>query len=430
MKKYLALIITFLSTSLAFAQHGKYVGGDISDLVLYENHNSPYLDADGNKIDDLITWLTEQCHWNTFRVRLFVNPNGMSNDGKHTDPSVVQDLEYVMSLGKRIKEAGAQFLLDFHYSDTWVDAEHIQSPDAWKDMSVVEKSNQISSYTKECLDALIEAGAKPDMVQVGNEIMYGFMGIKVAPYEASDSNWEGFLSVLRAGCNAVREACPTARIIIHTDRPSNTDYANFWYGRLDEAGIDYDVIGLSYYPFWHGTLDDLRKGLDNLKTQFPDKTVQIVETGYYFQWWPTSGINYNTQSLWPATTTGQYNFVEDLIHTLSDYPQVEGLYYWCPEDAGNGDDTDWNISSGTVMSNWTNRGLWDPTQSQTGHKINSCTSGTVQMLMKDFLKKEESQSIRPIIDKQQGSSFYTLYGHQTTQPRKGEIYIHNGLKSF
>lgn len=429
MKKHLfATAVLAMMMSTISAQHGKYVGGDISDLPLYEQHNSPYLDASGNKIQDLVMWLTQECGWNTFRVRLFVNPNGRTNDDKKVDPSVAQDLEYVKALGKRIKEAGANFLLDFHYSDTWVDAGHIQAPAAWKNMSVEEKSAQISTYTKNCLDELISAGAKPDMVQVGNEIMYGFMGIKVAPYETSGCDWDGFLSVLKSSCDAVREACPEAKIIVHTDRPANGDYANYWYGKLDATGIDYDIIGLSYYPFWHGTLNDLKKGLDNLKTKFPNKSVQIVETGYYFQYWPTSGINYNTQATWPASTTGQYNFVRDLIKTLADYEQVEGLYYWCPEDAGNGDDTDWKTSSGTVMTDWTNRGLWDPKTSSTGHKINSCASGNVPMLMKKFLGENGDQSIAQIVTENIDTPQFNLLGQRKKSPRKGEVYIQNGKK--
>lgn len=431
MKKLLVLFITCIFSCLAYAQHGKYVGGDISDLLLYEKHNSPYLDANGNKIEDLITWLTKDCGWNTFRVRLFVNPNGKTNDGKDVDPSVAQDLEYVKTIGKRIKDAGANFVLDFHYSDTWVDAGHIQAPEAWKSLSIAQKTAQIGKYTKECLNALTEAGAKPDMVQVGNEIMFGFMGIKVAPEESTGSNWDGFLSVLKAGCAAVRESCPEAKIIIHTDRPSDANYANYWYGKLDAAGVEYDIIGLSYYPFWHGQLSDLKKGLDNLKTKFPNKNIQIVETAYYFQYWPTSGINYDTRSIWAVSPTGQYNFVKDLIATLANYDQVDGLYYWCPEDAGNGDDTDWNKSKGTVMTEWTNRGLWDPNSSKTGHKIISCPNGNIHNLLKTFLGNNNPEIIEQITAEENlNAPKYNLFGQKITEPKRGEVYIQNGKKKI
>ena len=71
-------------------------------LPKYEQHNSPYKDTDGRNISDLLTWFITDCGWNTFRVRIFVNPNG-------TDPSVCQDLAYVTALGQRtntsVKEA-------------------------------------------------------------------------------------------------------------------------------------------------------------------------------------------------------------------------------------------------------------------------------------------------------------------------------------
>ena len=426
MHKLLFSFAALLSVGCLQAQT-RFVGGDISDLPLYEQHNSAYLDGSGNAISDLVTWLVDECGWNTFRVRLFVNPNGLGNDGTSTDPSVCQDLDYVTALGKRIKAAGANFVLDFHYSDTWVDATHIQAPSAWSGLSTSELASQLGSYTESCLQTLVDSGAKPDMVQVGNEIMYGMVGIKVAPYATSGTDWDGFLTVMKAGCNAVRNVCPEARIIVHTDRPSNADYANYWYGKLDDAGVDYDVIGLSYYPFWHGTLANLQTGLNNLKTSFPTKKVQIVETGYYFQYWPSSGINYNTQATWPATATGQYNFVKDLIALLADYPQVEGLYYWCPEDAGNGDDTDWDTSKGTVMTGWTNRGLWWPAQTDSGHWPVSCDAGMVHYLLKDFLGESSIPAVESATKPEKCASFDVL-GRCVQTPAEGQIVVQKRKK--
>lgn len=428
MKKLLLILTTLLvCSSTLLAQHGKYVGGDISILPLYEQHNKPYLDKSGNQIDNLMTWLMSECGWNTFRVRLFVDPKGKHPDGS-TDPSVCQDLEYVKTLGRRIKEAGAYFMLDFHYSDTWVDASHIQAPDAWKSLTVDQKAVKISEYTHEVLQALKEAGAKPDQVQVGNEIMYGFVGIKVAPYDKSDSDWTGYLKVLKAAAEAVRAECPEAEIIVHTDRPTNSDYIKYYYNKLDAAAVPYDVIGLSYYPFWHGTLTSLANSLGKVKTDFPTKKVQIVETAYYFQYWPSQGINYNTQSTWAATADGQYKFVKDLINTLSSYEQVEGLSYWCPEEAGNGDDTDWNTSSGTVLTTWLNRGLWWPSlgADNKGHWPITSNGEYAARLMKGFLGAEASLGSTPALSPD--APIYNILGQRVSHVERGQIYIQNGRK--
>ena len=82
------------------------------------------------------------------------------------------------------------------------------------------------------------------------------------------------------------------------------------------------------------------------------------------------------------------------------------------------------------MTGWTNRGLWDPNTSSTGHKINSCASGIVQMLMKDFLNGNGDQSINPIAAEDVNAPKYNLFGHTTSRQSKGEIYIQNGKKTI
>lgn len=394
MKRILILIFILHSSLFALlshAQHGRYVGGDISLLTQYEANSSGYRDADGNKIPDLLRWFVDECGWNTFRVRLFVNPVDTEHEG------VVQDIEYVKTLGKRIKDVGAKFCLDFHYSDTWVDATHIQAPKAWSDCTTADqKAERLAQYTTETLDALIAAGAQPDLVQVGNEIMYGFMGIKVAPYDKADSDWDGYLKVLKAGCDAVRKTCPDAKIIVHTDRPANREYNRYYYGKLVNAGIDFDVIGLSYYPFWHGYLtsaqvtgkpdkNNLAAALNDLASAFPDRKVQIVETAYNFQYWPSTGVNYNTQDAWPCSPDGQYKFVKELIAELAKHENVDGMMYWFPEEAGNGDYVNWSTKDRLIIDPWLNRGFWWEDATTTSHWPVTSGGKMAAMLFRDFL---------------------------------------------
>lgn len=380
MKKFSSLFIITLAYMSVCAQT-RYVGGDISMLPKYEQYSSGYKDVKGNKINDLISWCVSDLGWNTFRVRLFVNPQQKQPDYQTTDYAVCQDLAYVTALGKRIKDAGAYFLLDFHYSDSWVDAGHIQAPKAWKGLSDSLMADTLGKYTHMVLQTLKAAGATPDLVQVGNEIMYGLCDMKVAPYDKSGTNWNGYLGLLRAGCNAVREECPEAKIIIHTDRPSNTGYNSYYYNKLVDNNVDFDIIGLSYYPFWHGYLNseqvkdktdknNLVNSLKNLKTLFPDKRVHIVECAYNFQYWPTKGVNYDTQDAWPCSVQGQYNFVKDLVDALNPLENVDGINYWFPEDAGNGDNVDWKTKEGLIEETWSNRGFWNEGQTNTGHAIN------------------------------------------------------------
>ena len=376
MKKLSLFIILFIIALVCVCTHAqetRYIGGDISTLPLYEKYNSAYKDVRGNSVSDLLTWFVTDCGWNTFRVRIFVNPSKKDHGGT-TNPSVCQDLAYVTALGQRIKAAGAYFMLDFHYSDTWVDATHIQAPAAWKGASDAAMADSIAAYTRRVLTTLRDSNATPDLVQVGNEIMYGLCGIQVHPYEKSGDNWTGYLGLLKAGCNTVREVCPNAQIIIHTDRPTNTGYNSFYYNKLVNGGVNFDVIGLSYYPFWHGYLtaeqvknkddkNNLVNAINNLKTLFPAKRVQIVECAYNFQWWPSSGVNFDTRDAWTCDVAGQYKFVKDLVDALKPLENVDGINYWFPEEAGNGD-------KGNVIPSWQNRGFWDEAKNNSGHAIN------------------------------------------------------------
>lgn len=447
MKKFVLLTLAISASLLcvrAQDYHQRYVGGDISMLPQYEQYSSGYKDVNNKKISDLISWCITDCGWNTFRVRIFVNPHQKAPDYQSTDYAICQDLAYVTALGKRIKDAGAYFLLDFHYSDSWVDAGHIQAPAAWKGSDDAAMAEHISTYTTDVLTALNAAGATPDLVQVGNEIMYGLCGIKVAPYDKQGTNWEGYLGLLRAGCNAVREVCPNAQIIIHTDRPTNTGYNSYYYNKLVNGGIDFDIIGLSYYPFWHGYLNseqvkdkseknNLVQAIKNLKTFFPDKRVHIVECAYNFQYWPTEGVNYDTRDAWPCSVQGQYNFVRDLVDALKPLDNVDGINYWYPEDLGNGDNVNWNTKEGLVEETWSNRGFWDESTASNGHKINKTGSVSetqtaadvcAPYYMKNFLPEQQSavesttsntSGIRKILRDGQiliikGDKEYNLYG--------------------
>ena len=382
MRKYSLFIIALLCV---YAQaQTRYVGGDISMLPQYEQYSSGYKDVKNAKVSDLISWLVSDCGWNTFRVRLFVNPQQLNPQGKK-DYAVCQDLAYVTALGKRIKAAGAYFMLDFHYSDTWVDANNIQAPAAWAGLSDELMADSLGEYTHRVLQALKAADAAPDLVQVGNEIMYGLCGMRVHPYDYDGDNWSGYLGLLHAGCNAVREECPNAQIIIHSDRPSNSGYNYYYYNKLRTANVDFDVIGLSYYPFWHGYLNaeqvasktdksNLVNAINNLKTWFPEKRVQIVECAYNFQYWPSEGVKYDTRDVWPCSIAGQYNFVRDLVDNLKPLENVDGINYWFPEDAGNGDYVNWTTKAGLIEENWTNRGFWNEASTTAGHAINKTGS--------------------------------------------------------
>jgi len=394
-----------------------YAGGDISVLQSYDDNNVSYYDQQGARIDDVLKYLkSDAVGWNAQRVRLFVNPQRKGPDGK-TDAQVCQDLDYVVRLCKRIKDEGFALMLDFHYSDTWADPSNQWTPEAWTGLSDDALQTKIYTYTKECLQTLVEAGATPDFIQTGNEISYGMLWGKNGSsanrcYTSSDANWPRFIGLLQQAAKACREVCPQARIILHTERAGQVSTLLAIYQKL--SNVDYDVIGLSYYPFWHGSLSTLSQSLKQLAQRFPDKKVQIVETAYYYQWQPTSGIT-DFSKTWPISPEGQAAYVRDLISELKKHENVNGLYWWFPEENGNG-------PGSAVLTSWVNRGLWD----NSSHRAHP---GLYEL--KEFLNRGTAGISRLNSAEGDNRRWYNLQGMQLdSRPQRHGLYITGGKKVF
>ena len=350
---------------------GRVVGGDISMLTKYEAHqlmakqrygiNSAYYrDVNNQRIGDVITWVQQQ-GWNAARVRLFVNPENASAEDR--GEGVIQNLDTVKVLGARIKAAGMKFMLDFHYSDTWADPSAQYTPAAWADLDDEALAQQVYEYTRDCLRALKAAGAAPDYIQTGNEISYGMLwGPMGTPdsqlkkcYSGSEANWPRFANLLKAAIRACREECPRAKVVLHTERVPKPSVLTNFYSQMRSKGVDYDIIGLSYYPYYHGLLTTLGTALNAVTSNFPDKQVMIVETGYSYHY---KVGTYDYSSTWPLTYAGQRQFTADLVNYLKNYSQVNGLFWWFPEanEYGLGG-SHW--SDLHVTDAWYNAGLWD-----------------------------------------------------------------------
>ncbi len=329
-----------------------YVGGDISMLPKYEEAEVEYKDSLGNTVNDVIAFFKQE-GLNAMRVRLFVDPTKATDNEQKQ--GVCQDLNYVIALGKRIKDAGLSFLLDFHYSDTWADPGRQWTPDAWKTLDDDALAIQLYTYTKECLQQLKNAGAIPDMIQTGNEISYGMLwGVSGTTdnrcYTNSDNaNWLRFFNLLGQTTKACREECPNAKIILHNERVNNISTLTDFYDRMQSANIDYDIIGLSYYPEFHGNLATLEEAISALEAKNYGKSIMLVETGYSYAWSITDGVKYDYTSTYPFTEEGQRQFTADLITMLNQHSSITGLFWWWPEDNGNK----------MVTSYWWNAGLYN-----------------------------------------------------------------------
>ena len=410
-KRLRLLMASALLLTASMIQAQKYVGGDLSMLSKYEQQGATYLDKDGKSIADVLAFVKEQ-GWNTIRVRLFVDPS------IDKDKCVVQDLEYVKSLGKRIKDAGLHFMLDFHYSDTWADPKQQNTPMIFE-MVNTPTYEYIYYYTKESLEALTKAGATPDLIQIGNEISFGMLwdSCKIGPKsendwsDYSDDRWDSLGKALKNASKACREICPEAKIIIHTEQCANNPTLDVaFFKHVKEYEIDYDIIGTSYYPYFKGELSNLDKGLTQLETNFPDKMIQVVETGYPSKW-EVQGTTFDYTKTYPYSHEGQRKYTADLITMLKKHQQVNGLNWWYAEANAMG-------CTGDLKEGWYNASLFD---NETGRALPALYE------MKAF--DDGTTAIFSAISEDKQEAWYTLDGRRLEgKPCHKGLYISKGEK--
>ena len=407
----LILLLSLCVISVASAQ--KYVGGDISLLPEYINANAKYYNYQGQSVSSPLQLFHDE-GLNTMRVRLFVNPSDYTGSDK--DPNACQDLDYVKNLGKQIKDAGFDLILDFHYSDTWADPAKQWTPAAWVSLTDEQLYEKIYEYTKDALTQMCDAGATPDFIQPGNEISYGMLwgaynasasSLKKC-YVNSSANWDRFTTLLENAIKACREVCPEAKVILHTERVQQTNVLSNFYTKMKNANIDYDIIGLSYYPAWHGNLATLESALNAMTTAFPDKDIMIVETGYSYAW-AIPGTSFDYSSVYPYSDAGQNSYTVDLISLLNKYDNVKGLFWWWME---------YN-AYGTSLSGWYNAPLFD---SRTGRATAALSS------LKTFKESSSIDNITTDRVENADDVWYTISGQRIKRPTEHGIYIHNGKK--
>ena len=285
--------------------------------------------------------ILESHGWNTFRLRVFVHP---------VRKAPLNSLANSIAVAKQIKSSGALFLLDIHYSDTWADPQHQEIPMAWRSLNVGELEKRVEDYTAGVISQLREAGAMPDMVQVGNEITGGMLwplghvrvppstvkldagAIQALPDPYDDAvQWDNFTRFLKAGIRGVRAGSGpnVPKIVIHIDCGGDWPVTRWFFDHLASAKVDYDIIGQSFYPFYHGTPEDLRGNLVQCERTY-HKPFMVAETGYA-QSGGEAVMKQRKYNLWPGTPQGQLQFMADVITTVKSVPGGMGVYYWAPE---------------------------------------------------------------------------------------------------
>lgn len=244
---------------------GRMIGADISFVPQREDQGVVYTDQGEEK--DVVRILADN-GFNYIRLRLFVNPE---NPEGYSPEVGYCGLDYTRQMARRVDEARMGFLLNFHYSDYWADPQQQNKPLAWQDLGFDGLKTAMRQYTTDVVTDLTAQGTPPDMVQVGNEINHGLLWP-----DGHISNLDNLAELLIAGIEGVREADPDIPIMLHIALGGQNEEAVFWLDNMIARGVQFDVIGLSYYPRWHGRLVDLQANVNHLVDRY-GLPVNVVE---------------------------------------------------------------------------------------------------------------------------------------------------------
>lgn len=292
------------------------IGADLSFLRQAEQQGTAFKE-DGQTRPGLEIFKDHGYNW--IRLRLFHTPTRLPNN-----------LEYTIALAQDAKKLGFKFLLNYHYSDTWADPGKQFIPKAWEGKSHEELVTAVFEYTRDTIAAFRDANAMPDMVQVGNEISNGMLW----PDGKLPGNWDNLADLLHAGIEGVEEGrgeAPHPLIMIHIDKGGNRKATKWFFDKWHSYGIDYDVIGQSYYPWWHGSLLDLRENLIFMADEY-QKDIVLVEVAY--NWRPAE---YRKKPApFPESPEGQRQFLDEVHRLVLATPdnRGKGIFWWEPAVQG------------------------------------------------------------------------------------------------
>ena len=355
------------------------MGADVSMLDQLERNGGRFYDLNGERQDALQILKENGVNW--IRLRLWhtpVNDGDVIENGRtlsrRGDPKGGgnNDLAATIRLAKRAKAQGLKFLLDIHYSDFWVDPEKQDKPAAWRKLKGAELEHEVHRYTAQVMAALRSADVFPDMVQVGNELNGGMLWPDGKTWQANANDKiggdAGFVALISQGIRAVREADPKrgtgerVKVAVHLANGGDNKLYRRVFDLFTQRGVDYDVIGLSFYPYYHGTIDDLRTNIDEISARY-GKEVAVLETAYAYttsdgDGWPNL-FNAEMQKSggYKASVQGQASMVRDVIDAVAQVPGGRGLgiFYWEP-DWIPAPRSGWRTGEG---NGWDNQAMFD-----------------------------------------------------------------------
>lgn len=318
------------------------LGVDLSIQDEIDSLNPKYF-YKGKEIEPF-SFFKNHSHIDMVRIRLWHNPY---DEEENPYGGGTNSLSVFLRLAKRAQKEGMRILLDFHYSDFWVDPSRQLLPKAWKDKTKEELIEAVYYYTKETLEVIKDHGIDIAAIQVGNEISNGML----FPYgrlwdEEGNENEGGFASLaafLKQGYKACKEVYPHAKRLCHLEHAGSWGMQDYYFSKIIEQGVEFEVIGESYYPYWHGGLPYFKENISNLIEKY-HKEIWVVEMGYEYAESLLADHHSENKDMegdefvvgnpdgrvpFPVSKEGQVDYLKHFL-TLCKELGVEEVFYWEP----------------------------------------------------------------------------------------------------
>lgn len=277
------------------------LGADISSVDELIDQGATFVDTDGQTKS--IFEVLAAHGFNYIRLRTFVAPSNLygyanpNGDAQYRRAEPYCDRDHTAAFGKQAKDAGMKLLVDLHYSDNWADPGKQMIPEAWRDVQTIEELGaELRTYTEDLVQYLVDQGARPDIVQLGNEIHPGMLfhvpgenpvadpwgnmdDKEINPINGLVSNWTNLGLLLREGVAGVHAVDPSIRIMLHLANTTSPNAITAYVTAARTAGVEFDILGLSCYTEWHGSPTFWQNTFSTLASRFTDLDFVIAEYG-------------------------------------------------------------------------------------------------------------------------------------------------------
>jgi uncharacterized protein YjdB len=312
-------------------------GVDISFLPLVEDYNGHFY-ANGVRQDFFD--IMQNRGVNAVMPMIQVEAGNLINNSYSLMKGYFDKINTI-ELAKRAKAHHMKFIASFFYSDGWMSAGGAAKPLSWHNQSLQQLQTTMYNYQYDFLKSMIDAGVEPDMVKIGNEENSGIVWDEGRIWS---SGRPGFAALVNAAYQAMKDASPNLRGMLHLNNGYDTVTTNQWFDTNTAHGITWDAQGYSLYggrPT--GAIYNMMK---NNLAKWPDKDVLFVETGLSktTESYAAPDGSHITNGYYEKSPRGQYNWLIDYMQALRDAPnptnQQVGFLYWAAEWIEKGDGYD------------------------------------------------------------------------------------------